>query len=56
MMQMDSYECTVCGYVYDPAKGDEKNQIPPGTAFEDLPDDWLCPLCLEGKEVFEKVS
>ena len=51
---MDSYECSVCGYVYDPEKGDEENGIAPGTAFEDLPDDWLCPLCLQGKEVFEK--
>ncbi len=51
-MTMDSYECSICGYVYDPAKGDEENGISPGTAFDDLPDDWLCPLCQEGKEVF----
>lgn len=52
---MDSYECSICGYVYDPAKGDPDNGIEPGTAFDDLPDDWLCPLCHEGKEVFEMI-
>lgn len=53
--EMDSYECLVCGYVYDPAKGDEENGIAPETAFEDLPEDWLCPICQQGKEVFEKI-
>jgi len=53
--KMDSYECTICEYVYDPAKGDEKNGIAPGTAFENLPDGWVCPICQEGKEVFEIV-
>lgn len=52
---MDSYVCTLCGYVYDPDKGDEDGGIEPGTAFEDLPEDWVCPLCQQGKEVFEKV-
>ncbi len=52
---MDSYECSICAYVYDPAKGDPDNGIEPGTAFDDLPDDWLCPLCQEGKEVFEMI-
>jgi rubredoxin len=53
---MDSYECSICGYVYDPLKGDDTTGIAPGTAFEDLPDDWLCPLCQQGKEVFEIIS
>lgn len=51
---MDKYECP-CGYVYDPEKGDPDNGIPAGTAFEDLPDDWLCPVCDSEKEFFEKV-
>lgn len=52
---MDKYECIVCGYVYDPAEGDAENDIAPGTAFEDLPDDWRCPVCGAGKEEFEKI-
>lgn len=50
---MKKYVCTVCGWVYDPAKGDPDNGIKPGTAFEDLPDDWTCPECGVGKEDFE---
>ena len=49
---MDKYVCTICGYVYDPSEGEEG--IPPGTPFEDLPDDWVCPLCGAGKDQFEK--
>ena len=47
---MKKYICTVCDYVYDPVQGDG---IEPGTAFEDLPDDWVCPLCGVGKDEFE---
>jgi rubredoxin len=47
------YECTVCGYVYDPAVGDPDSGIPAGTAFEDLPDGWVCPLCGAEKAKFE---
>ena len=50
---MKKYECTVCGYIYDPEKGDPDNGIEPGTAFEDLPDDWVCPECGAGKDAFE---
>ena len=50
---MKKYECVVCGYVYDPEVGDEENGIVAGTAFEDIPDDWLCPLCDVGKDEFE---
>ncbi len=53
---MDKYECTACGYIYDPAEGDPDNGAPPGTLFEQLPDDWVCPLCLVGKDQFEKVD
>jgi len=51
---MEKWMCTVCGYVYDPAAGDPDNDIAPGTSFEDLPEDWVCPLCGVGKDMFEK--
>ena len=51
---MDKYVCGMCGYVYDPAEGDPDGGIDPGTAFEDLPDDWTCPICGAGKDDFEK--
>ncbi len=44
------YVCDVCGYVYDPEKGDPDNGVAPGTAWEDVPEDWVCPLCGVGKE------
>ncbi len=53
---LTKYECTVCGYIYDPAKGDPDGGIEPGTVFEDIPDDWVCPVCGAGKEDFEKVE
>ena len=52
--QMEKYVCNVCGYEYDPAKGDPENGIAPGTKFEDLPADWVCPLCSVDKTHFEK--
>jgi rubredoxin len=51
---MDRYVCQVCGYVYDPAKGDPDSGVAPGTKFEDLPDDWSCPVCGASKDDFEK--
>ena len=51
---MEKYKCQVCGYVYDPEVGDPDNNIPAGTSFEDLPEDWVCPLCSVGKDQFEK--
>jgi rubredoxin len=53
---MDKYECTVCGYIYDPALGDPDGKIPPGTPFDKLPDDWVCPVCGAHKEDFKKVE
>src|SRR5450756_1568213 len=50
------YVCTVCGYVYDPEVGDPDNGVEPGTAFDDLPDDWVCPECGVDKEEFEPVD
>jgi flavin reductase (DIM6/NTAB) family NADH-FMN oxidoreductase RutF/rubredoxin len=52
-VKMVEYVCTVCGYVYDPAKGDPDSGIAPGTAFKDLPADWVCPVCGAGKKAFE---
>ena len=53
---MDKYICNVCGYIYDPAVGDPDAGIEPGTAFEDIPEDWVCPLCGVSKENFEIVK
>ena len=49
---MKKYICEPCGYEYDPEVGDPDNGIAPGTALEDIPDDWVCPICGMGKEVF----
>ena len=49
---MGKYICDVCGWVYDPQTGDPGNGISPGTAFEDLPDDWVCPVCFVPKDKF----
>jgi len=51
----DHYECAVCGYIYDPKEGDPDGGIAPGTPWEDIPDDWVCPTCGAGKEDFIKV-
>ncbi|HBI15879.1 MAG TPA: rubredoxin [Desulfobulbaceae bacterium] len=50
---MGKYVCTVCGYEYDPQVGDPDNDIAAGTAFDDLPEDWTCPICGAGKDLFE---
>lgn len=50
---MQKYVCTVCHYIYDPEIGDPENNITPGTSFENLPADWVCPLCSVGKDMFE---
>ena len=52
---MEKYVCP-CGYVYDPALGDPDNGVAPGTPWEDVPEDWVCPTCGLGKDVFEKES
>jgi rubredoxin len=53
--EMAKWECAVCGYVYDPEKGDPDSGVDPGTSFEQLPDDWVCPVCGAEKDQFEKV-
>ena len=50
---MQQYTCKVCGFIYDPAKGDPDAGVEPGTAFEDLPDDWICPQCGVTEDNFE---
>ena len=52
---MTKYRCSVCGWVYDPEKGNSDGGVPAGTPFEKIPDDWKCPICGVGKEHFEKV-
>ncbi len=53
---MKKYRCTVCEWVYDPAVGDPDGGIAPGTPFEEIPDDWVCPVCGVGKDMFEEVA
>lgn len=53
---LPKYECDVCGYVYDPAQGDPDSGIEPGTAWEDVPEDWVCPICGVGKDQFTKLD
>ncbi|MGQ9661485.1 MAG: rubredoxin [Kiritimatiellia bacterium] len=53
---MRKFKCEVCEYVYDPAKGDPQSGIEPGTPFEDLPDDWICPECGAAKDQFSPLD
>ena len=53
---MQKYECDVCGYIYDPAKGDPDNGVKPGTAWEDVPASWVCPDCGATVDEFEKAE
>ncbi len=53
---MKKYKCLMCGYIYDPEKGDPDNGVEPGTAFDDLPDTWVCPECGASKGEFEQVA
>ncbi len=53
---MKKYKCLMCSYVYDPAEGDPDNNIAPGTPWEDVPEDWVCPDCGVGKDEFEAVD
>ena len=53
---MKKYRCTVCEWIYDPAVGDPDGGIAAGTAFEDIPEDWVCPLCGVGKDHSSSIS
>ena len=52
----ERYICANCGYIYDPKVGDPMNAIPQGTAFADLPDEWVCPMCYASKEQFDALD
>ncbi len=54
MSANDKYRCIPYGWIYDPVVGDPDNGIAPGTSFADIPEDWVCPLCGAGKDMFEK--
>ena len=54
--KMAKYKCSVCGYIYDPELGDPDGGIKPGTPFEDIPDDWVCPVCGAAKSEFERIE
>jgi len=53
---MQKYECLACGYIYDPEKGDPDGGVEPGTAWEKVPEDWVCPVCGAGKDQFGPVE
>ena len=55
-MAIEQWECMVCGYVYDPQNGDPDHGVTPGTLFENLPSDWVCPVCGAPKDQFRKLS
>lgn len=52
---MAKWKCTACQWIYDPEKGDPDHGIPAGTPFENIPDDWVCPVCGVGKDMFEQI-
>ena len=53
---MEAYQCTVCGYTYEPEIGDPDGGVKPGTPFDKVPDDWVCPVCEAAKSEFEKLA
>ncbi|NQT54000.1 rubredoxin [bacterium] len=53
---MHKWRCTLCGYVYDPEEGDDDSDVEPGTPFDDLPADWVCPDCGASREEFEELE
>ena len=55
-IKASKYKCTVCGYIYDPELGDPDGGIKPGTPFEEIPDDWVCPVCGVTKDEFERME
>ena len=53
---MQRYQCIVCNYIYDPAAGDIEHGVPPGTPFENLPGEWVCPVCGATQDMFEQIT
>jgi len=54
-IEMQKWQCKICGYIYDPGKGDPDGNISPNTPFDKLPDDWVCPVCGAPKDMFEEI-
>lgn len=54
-VKLAQFKCRVCEYIYDEEKGDPSSGIAPGTTFDDIPDDWVCPICRLGKDLFEQL-
>jgi rubredoxin len=52
---MEKWQCSVCGYIYDPEQGDPDGGVNPGTAFKNLPEDWVCPVCGASQDEFTKM-
>ncbi|MCJ7752067.1 MAG: rubredoxin [Armatimonadetes bacterium] len=53
---MSKWQCTACSYVYDPQAGDPENGVPAGTPWEQVPEDWVCPVCGVPKDMFEEIA
>jgi rubredoxin len=53
---MNRYQCQVCAHIYDPKAGDPAHGIPPGTKFEDLPEEWVCPICSSPRAMYEPMQ
>jgi len=56
VVTLDKWECSVCGYIYDPKNGEPEHDIEPGTSFESLPEKWVCPVCGASKDQFTKIE
>ncbi len=56
MISLGKWQCIPCGYIYDPANGDPDGGVAPGTPFESLPEDWVCPQCGASKDQFEEIK
>lgn len=54
-IEMQKWKCKICGYIYDPEKGDPDGDVPPNTPFDKLPDEWVCPVCGAPKDMFENI-
>jgi rubredoxin len=56
VLKVAKYQCTVCGYIYDPELGDPDGGIKPGTPFQEIPEDWVCPICGVAESEFERMK
>jgi len=53
--ELEKFVCVSCGYIYDPSKGDPEHGVKPGTGFDDVPENWHCPICYSGKDSFDLI-